>query len=142
MLTSIYKRLCCCCCSKLCLTLCNPMNCSTPGFPAFTVSWSLFKLISIELVMSSNHLILCHPLLLLPSIFPSIRVFSNKLSLYIKWPKYWNYSFSIEAFELWWYGRLLDSEEIKPVHPKVDQSLVFTGTTDVKAETSVLWLPD
>ena len=74
MLTSIYKRLCCCCCSKLCLTLCNPMNCSTPGFPAFTVSCSLFKLISIELVMSSNHLTLCHPLLL-PSTLLSIRVF-------------------------------------------------------------------
>ena len=62
---------------------------------SFTVSWSLLKLISIESVMPSNHLILCHPLLLLPSIFPSIRVFSNELALQIGWPKYWCFSFSI-----------------------------------------------
>jgi len=58
-------------------------------------SWSLLKLMSIESVMSSNRLILCHPLLLLPSIFPSIRVFSNKSVLCIRWPKYWSFSFSI-----------------------------------------------
>ena len=57
-------------------------------------SWSLFKLMSVESVMPSNHLILCHPLLLLPSIFPSIRVFSNKSALHIRWPKYWSFSFS------------------------------------------------
>ena len=61
---------------------------------SITNSWSLLKLMSIELVMPSNHLILCHPLLLLPSIFSSIRVFSNK-SVCIKWPKYWSFSFSI-----------------------------------------------
>ena len=60
-----------------------------------TISWSLPKLISIDLVMPSNHLILCHPLLLLPSIFPSIRVFSNESALHIKWPKYWSFSFYI-----------------------------------------------
>ena len=58
-------------------------------------SWSLLKLMSIELLMSSNHLILCHPLLLLPSIIPSIRVFSNESALCITWPKYWNFSFNI-----------------------------------------------
>ena len=58
---------------------------------------SLLKLMSIELVMSSNHLILCCPLLLLPSIFPSIRVFSNELVLRIRWPKYWSFSFSIRS---------------------------------------------
>ena len=57
--------------------------------------WSLIKLMSIELVMPSNHLILCHPLLLLPLIFPSIRVFSNESALHIRWPKYWSLSFSI-----------------------------------------------
>ena len=62
---------------------------------SITSSWSLLKLISIELVIPSNHLILCHPLLLLPSIFPSIRVFSNKSALRIRWPKYWSFSFSI-----------------------------------------------
>ena len=62
---------------------------------SMTNSWSLLKLISIELVMPSNHLILCHPLLLLPSIFPSIRVFSNESVLRIRQPKYWRFSFSI-----------------------------------------------
>ena len=60
-----------------------------------TNSQSLLKLMSIELVMPSNHLILCHPLLLLPSIFPSIRVFSDESVLPMRWPKYWNFSFSI-----------------------------------------------
>ena len=60
-------------------------------------SWSLLKLMSIESVMPSNHLILRQPLLLLPSIFPSIRVFSNELALHIRWPKYWSFSFNISA---------------------------------------------
>ena len=59
-----------------------------------TISWSLLKLMSIESMMLSNHLILCHPLLLLPSIFPSIRFFSNELALHIRWPKYWTFSIS------------------------------------------------
>ena len=62
---------------------------------SFTISWSLLKLMSIELVMPSNHLILCCPLLLLPSIFPSFRVFSSKSALRIRWPKYWTFNFSI-----------------------------------------------
>ena len=62
---------------------------------SFTTSWSLLKLISLKSVMPSNHLILCHPLLLLPLIFPSIRVFSNESALHIRWPKYWSFSFSI-----------------------------------------------
>ena len=62
-----------------------------------TNSWSLLKLMSIMSVMPSNHLILCHPPLLLPSIFPSIRVFSNESALHIKWPKYWSFSFSISS---------------------------------------------
>ena len=64
---------------------------------SFSISWSLLKLIPIESVMLSNNLILCHPLLLLPSIFPSIRVFSNKLALRIRWPKYWSFNFSISS---------------------------------------------
>ena len=70
------------------------MDCSTPGF-SFTVSWSLLKLMSIESVMPSNHLILYCPLLFPPSIFLSIRVFSNESALQIRWPKYWSFSFSI-----------------------------------------------
>ena len=64
---------------------------------SFTISWSLLKLMSFELVMSSNHLILCRPLLVLPSIFPSIRVLSNELVLHIRWPKYWSFIFSIRS---------------------------------------------
>ena len=75
-------------------TLCNPMDCSTPGFPVHHQLLSLLKLISIVLVMSSNHLIPCCPLLLPPSIFPSIRVFSNESVLHIRWPKYWSFSIS------------------------------------------------
>ena len=62
---------------------------------SFTISQSFLKLMSIKLVMPSNHLILCHPLFLLPSIFPSIRVFSKESVLHIRWPKYWSFSFSI-----------------------------------------------
>ena len=80
--------------AQSCLTLCDPMDCSRPGFLSITNSWSLLKLVSIELVMPSNHLILCHPLLLLPSIFPSIWVFSKESVLQIRWPKYWSFSFS------------------------------------------------
>ena len=74
-------------------TLCDPVECSTPGFPVN--SQSLLKLTPIESVMPFNHLILCCPLLLLPSIFPSIRVFSSESVLCIRWPKYWSFSFSI-----------------------------------------------
>ena len=74
---------------------CDCMDCSTPGSLSFTVSWSLLKLMSIELVMPSNYLVLCHPCLLLPSIFPSIRVFSKEATLHNRWPKYWSFSFSI-----------------------------------------------
>ena len=79
---------------KLCPALCDPINCSIPGIPVLHYSWSLFKLMSIELVMLSNHHILCHPHLLLPSIFPSIKVFSNESALCIRWPNYWSFSIS------------------------------------------------
>ena len=78
-----------------CVTPCDAMDCSTPGFSSITISQGLLKLISIGSVMPSNHLILCRPLLLLPSIFPSIQVFSTELVLRIMWPKYWSFSFSI-----------------------------------------------
>ena len=80
--------------TQSCPTLCYPMNHSTPGLPVHPNSWSLPKLITIESVMPSNHVILCHPLLLLPSIFPSIRVSSNESALHIRWPKYWSFSFN------------------------------------------------
>ena len=81
--------------AQSCLALCNPMDCSTPGSLSITNSQSLLKLTSIELVMPSNHLTLCHSLLLLPSIIPSIKVFANESVLCIRWPKFWSFSFSI-----------------------------------------------
>ena len=90
---------CCCSVTKSCLTLCDPVDYSTQASLAFTISWSLLKLMSIESVMPSNHLILCCPLLLLPSIFSSIRVFSNESVLCIRWPKYWSFSFSISPLK-------------------------------------------
>ena len=80
--------------AQSCLTLRDPMNRSTPGLPVHHQLPDSLKLMSIELVMPSSHLILCRPLLLLPSIFPSIRVFSSELSaLRIRWPKYWSLRF-------------------------------------------------
>ena len=81
--------------SQLCPTLCNPSTAARQASLSITNSRSLLKLMSIESVMPSNHLILCRPLLLLPSVFPSIRVFSNESVLHIRWPKYWSFSFSI-----------------------------------------------
>ena len=73
----------------------TPWTAACQASLSITNSWSLLKLMSIETVMPSKHLIFCHPLLLLPSIFPSIRVFSNESVLCIRWPKYWSFSFSI-----------------------------------------------
>ena len=81
--------------TQLCLTLCNPWTEACQASLSITNSWNLLKFMSIESVMASNHLILCRPLLLLPSIFPSIRAFSNESALHIRWPKYWSVSFSI-----------------------------------------------
>ena len=81
---------CCCSLAKLCPTLCSPMDRSSQASLSFTISCSLLKFMSVELMMLSNHLVLCRPLLLLHSIIPNIRVFSNELTLHIRWPKYWS----------------------------------------------------
>ena len=88
----------CCCCfsvAQSCPTFGTPWSAARQSSLSFTTSQSLLKLMSIESVMPSNHLILCRPLLLWPSIFPSIRVFSNESALHIRWPKYWSFSFNI-----------------------------------------------
>ena len=84
--------------TQLCPTLCNPWTAALQASLSITNSRSLFRFMSIESVMPSNHLILCHPLLLLPSIFPRTRVFSNESALRIRWPKDWSFSFSISPF--------------------------------------------
>ena len=81
--------------AESCLTLCDPMNRSMPASLSITNTQSPPKPMSTESVMPSNHLILCRPLLLLPSIFPSIKVFSNEPALHIRWLKYWSFSFNI-----------------------------------------------
>ena len=98
------------------------MHYSTPGFLSINNSRSLLKLMSIESVIPSNHLILCHPLLLLPSVFPSIRIFSNEPALCIRWPKYWSFSFSISpssecsrliSFRMDWFDLLAGQGTLK-----------------------------
>ena len=84
--------------AQSCPNPCDPMECSMPGFPVHHQSQNLLKLMSIELVMPSTHLILCRSLLFPPSVFLSIRIFSNELVLHIRWPKYWSFSFNISPF--------------------------------------------
>ena len=103
---------------------------------SITNCWSLSKPMSIESVMASNHLILCHPLLLLPSIFPSIRVFSNESALHIKWPKYWSFSFNISP----------SNEHLRPISFRMDwlDLLSVQGTLKSllqhhSSKASILW---
>ena len=105
----------CCLVAKSCPSLCDSMDYSMQASLSSTISQSLLNLMSIESVMPSNHLILCRPLLLLPSIFPSVRVFSNESVLRIRWPKYWSFSFSISpsseysgliSFQIDWFDLL------------------------------------
>ena len=97
------------------MTLCNPMDCSTSGFPVLHYLPEFAQTQSIQSLMPSNHLVLCRPLLLLPSVFPSIRVFSSKLALRIGWPKYCSFGFSISpcneysgliSFRMGWFDLL------------------------------------
>ena len=110
--------------AQLYLTLCDSMDCSMQASLSITNSQSLLKLMSIELVMPSNYLILCCPLLLLPSIFPSIRVFSNESVLRIRWPKYWRFSFNISpsneysgliSFKMDWLDLLAVQQILKSI---------------------------
>ena len=104
------------------LLFATPWTAAHQASLSITNCWSLLKLMSIESMMPSNHLILCHPLLLLPSIFPSIRVFSNESVLHIRWPKYWSFSFSISpsneysgliSFRMDWLDLLADQGTLK-----------------------------
>ena len=109
--------------AQSCTTLCNPVDCSRPGFPVLHHLQSLLKLISIELVVIlSNHLILCCSFLLLLSIISSIRVFSNESVIHIRWPEYWSFTFSISpssehprliSFRMGWLDLLTVQETLK-----------------------------
>ena len=103
-------------------TLCDPVDCSIPGFLVLHYLQEFAQLMSIESVIPSNHLILCHPLLLLLSIFPSIRIFSNEWALHIRWPNYWDFSFNISpsneyscliSFRIDWFDLFAVQETLK-----------------------------
>ena len=111
----------------------NPWTAACQASLSFTNSWSLLQLIFIELVMQANHLVLCHPLLLLPSIFPSIRVFSNESVLCIRWPKYWLFSFSISpsndysgliSFRINWFDLLAVQGTLKTTVQSINSSVL------------------
>ena len=108
--------------TQSCPTLCDPTDCSTPCLLSVSNSQSLLKLMTIALVIVSNQIIFCRPLLLLPSIFCSIRVFSNESVLCIRWPKYWSFSFNISpsnehsgliSFRMDWLDLLVVQETLK-----------------------------
>ena len=129
-----YNTYCCCSVTKLCLTLCDPMDCRMPGFPILQY---LLELAQTHVhwcpVMPSNHLILSCSLLLLPSIFPTIKVFSNESSLHIRWPKYWSFSISpsteysrLISFRIDWFDLLAVQGTLKslPQHHSLKASLL------------------
>ena len=115
---------------------------------SFTVSQSLLKLMSNESVMPSSHLILCHPLLLLPLIFPSIRVFSDESTLHIRWPKYWSFSFispsneysRLTSFRIRWFDLLVVQGHGRHGHIKSDTGHTLTELK-YKIPRNIHWLP-
>ena len=121
-----WVAICCCSVAKSCPTLCEPMS--------FTVSQSFLKLMSIKSVMPSNHLILCHPLLLLPSIFPSIRAFSDESALHIRWPKFWSFSFSTSPSNIQgWFPLGL------PSLISLQSKRLFKSLLHHSSKSSILW---
>ena len=115
--------------AQSCPTLCDPTNCSAPGFPVYHQLLEFTQVMSIDSVVPSNHFILYRPLLLLPSIFPSIRVFSNEAVPHMRWPKYWSFSFSISP----------SSEYSGPVSFRMDwlDLLAVQGVSRVFSNTTV-----
>ena len=132
-----------------CPTLCNPMNCSSPGLLSITNSQSPPKPMSIESMMPFNQLILCCPLLLLHSIFPSTRLFSNESPPLIRWPKYWSFSFNISpanehtgliSFRIDWFDLLPVQETLKSLlqHHSSKESILQYSLGDSNLEDSNL----
>ena len=122
--------------AQSCPTLCNPMDCSMPGLPVHHQTLEACSLTSIKSVILSNHFILCCPLLLPPSIFLSIRVFSNEMTLHIRWPKYWSFSFSISpsneysgliSFRIDWFDLLAIRGDLKSLlqHQSLKTSILI-----------------
>ena len=121
--------------AQSCLTLCDPGTAACQASLSFTISQSSLKLMSIELVIPSNHLLLCRPLLL-SSVFPSIRVFSNESALHIRWPKYWSFNISLSneyselvSFRIDWFNFLAVQGTLK--------SLLLTAAMKLKDACSL-----
>ena len=125
--------------TQLCLTLCDPMDCSRPGFPVHHQLLSLLKPTSMESMMLSNHVILCYPLLLPPSIISSIRIFSSESVLRSRWPRYWSFSISpsseysglisFRQWQSWWWKKNSHTLLTLPLlnsHMKVHVYTAFT----------------
>ena len=135
--------------AQLCPILSDRMDCSTQASLSITNSHNLHKLMSIMSVMSSNHLILCHPLLLPPSIFPSISVFSSESALCIRWPKYWSFSFSISpsneysgliSFMMDWLDLLAVQGTLRSLlqHHSSKASVLMEALNSIKTQDSLL----
>ena len=118
--------------AQLCPALCNPMNCSMQASLSITNSQSFLELMSIEWVMPSNHLIFCHPLLLLPLIFPRLMVFSDESVLCIRWPKYWSFSISpsneysgLISFRMDWLDLLVVQRTLNVLQHRSSKASIF-----------------
>ena len=130
-----------------CFRLCNPMDCGTPGCRHFAVSQSLLKLMFVEMITPSTHLILCLSLPFLPSIFPGIRVFSNESVLCIRWPKYWSFGFSVSpsneysgliSFRIDWFD-LFDVQGTLKSLPQ-SKSSIHSGSAFFMVQPSHLYM--
>ena len=142
--------ICCCSVTQSCLTLWDSMDCSMPGF-SITDFQSLLKLMFIQSVMPSSHLILCCPFLLLSLIFPSIRVFSNESVLCIRWPKYWSFSFSISpsndysgliSFRINWFDLFAVQGTLKSLlqHQNLKASILLHSLFLLSSSHICIWL--
>ena len=129
LLTLNCQTSCCCLVAESCLSFVTPWTAACQGSVSFTIPWSLLRFMSIELLMLSNHLILCCPLFLRPSIFPSIRVFFSESAFGIRWPKYWSFNFSISpsneysgliSFRIDWFDLLTDQGSLKSLLQHLD----------------------
>ena len=133
LISDFFSR---CSALKLCLTLCNPWNVACEALLSSTISQSLLKFMSLELVMLFNHLILYHPLHLPPSIFTSVKAFSNESVLRFRWPKYWRFSFSISPsneysgliyFRIDWFDLLVVQGTLKSLLQHHSSKASFFG---------------
>ena len=133
------KENCCCSVAQSCQLFSTPWTEAQQASLSFSIFWSLLKLMSITLMMLSHHLILCYPFLLLPSIFPSIRVFYSESALRIRWPKYWSFSFNISVFKE--YSGLIsfktDWFDLLPV-----QGTLKSLLQNHSLKASILWCSD